>query len=102
MCRHVRIEWPPRFIGKELNKLEEVVEGSVPDAGDTYTEYPDTRRDEWVTRILPKLRALPIALLIERTGLSRRALFMIRSGRRPQARSRKLLYRMLFGSDDQA
>jgi hypothetical protein len=39
--RHVTIECPPRFIGKESNKLEE---GSVPDAGDVYTEYPDPTR----------------------------------------------------------
>ncbi|MGA2760337.1 MAG: hypothetical protein ABSF08_08475, partial [Candidatus Cybelea sp.] len=39
--RHVTIEWPPRFIGKESNKLEEAAEGRVPDAGDVYTEYPD-------------------------------------------------------------
>ena len=82
--RHVTIEWPPRFIGKESNKLEEVEERSAPDAGDVYTEYPDRRRDEWNTRILPILKAMPIEELIKRSGLSRRALYMIRAGRRPQ------------------
>ena len=77
------IEWPPRFIGKESNKLEEVAEGRVPDTGDVYTEYPDQRRDEWATRILPILKAMPLSELIERSGFSRRALQMIRAGRRP-------------------
>ncbi len=58
--RHVTIEWPPRFIGKQSNKLEEVEEGSAPDAGDVYTEYADPRRDEWATTILPRLKAMPI------------------------------------------
>jgi hypothetical protein len=45
--RHVTIAWPPRFIGKESNKLEEVEEGGVADAGDVYTEYPrSAARDE--------------------------------------------------------
>ena len=82
--RHVTIEWPPRFIGKESNKLEEVEEGSLPDAGDVYTEYPDSRRDEWTATILPILKAMPMPELIKRSGLSRRALYMIRAGRRPQ------------------
>jgi hypothetical protein len=41
------------FIGKESNKLEQVEEGGVPDADDVYTEYPDPRRDDWETKILP-------------------------------------------------
>jgi len=89
--RHVTFEWPPRFICKESNKLEEVEEGSVPDAGDVYTEYPDKRRDGWATAILPRLRAMPLPELIRRSGLSRRALQMIRGGRRPNANNAKLL-----------
>jgi hypothetical protein len=81
--RHVNIERPPRFIGKESNKLEEVEEGSVPDAGDVYTEYPDQRRDEWTTEILPKLQAMPIKQLMEESSLDRRTLQRIRVGQRP-------------------
>jgi hypothetical protein len=47
--RHVRIE-KLHFIGKESNKLEEVEEQGVTDAGDVYTEYPNPRRDEWETK----------------------------------------------------
>lgn len=89
--RHVTIEWPPRFIGKESNKLEDVQEGSASDAADVYTEYPDQRRDNWMTETLPKLRAMPMQELIEQSGLSRRALQMIRAGRRPASRNQHLL-----------
>ena len=93
--RHVTIEWPPRFIGKESNKLEEVEEGSVPDAGDVYTEYPDPRRDEWATKLLPKLKVTSIRELMEKSGLSERALQMIRAGRRPSPRNRLVLARVV-------
>ena len=89
--RHVTIERPPRFIGKESNKLEDVEEGSAPDAGDVYTEYPDPRRDEWATKVLPKLKRLPMRELMERTGLSERGLQMIRAGRRPNAKNKAQL-----------
>ena len=51
--RHVRIE-KLHFIGKESNKLEEVEEQSVSDSAHVYTEYPDPRRDEWMTTLLPR------------------------------------------------
>ena len=89
--RHVTIEWPPRFIGKESNKLEGVEELSVSDAADVYTEYPNPRRDEWTIRILPILKKILIHDLIEETGLSRRAVYMIRAGRRPNPANMKLL-----------
>ena len=93
--RHVTIEWPPRFIGKESNKLEKVTEGSLPDAGDVYTEYRDPRRDEWATLILPRLKSFPMSELMERTGLSRRALQMIRAGRQPSLRNMIALSRIV-------
>jgi hypothetical protein len=81
----------PHFIGKESNKLEEVEEGGVPDVSDVYAEYPDPRRDEWATRVLPSLRAMPIRELMQRSGLSRRALQMIRAGRNPSPANRSML-----------
>ena len=71
------------YIGKESNQLEEVEEQSLLDPSDVYTEYPDPRRDEWATKILPKLKAMPMRELIEQTGLSRSTLQAIRAGRRP-------------------
>ena len=78
--RHVTIEWPLHFIGKESNKLEEVEGQSVSD-GDVYTEYPDPRRDEWKTMVLPFLRRAPAQAIIDATGMSRRTVQRIRNER---------------------
>jgi len=90
--RHVAID-SVAYIGKESNKLEEVEEQSLLDPSDVYIEYPDPRRDEWATKILPKLKAVPLRELMERTGLPRSTLQAIRAGRRPhKAARRKLSY----------
>jgi hypothetical protein len=79
--RHVTIEWPPIFIGKESNKLEEVEEGGLPDASDVYTEYPNPRYDEWTTKILPELKQPQISVreACEGTGTSRAQMQRYRS-----------------------
>jgi hypothetical protein len=41
------------MIGKESNSLEEVEAGMVHDEDNVYTSYPDPRRSEWTTTILP-------------------------------------------------
>jgi hypothetical protein len=87
---------PPSFhlaIGKESNSLEEVEAGLVHSAENVYTVYPDPRRDEWQTKILPALRKIPLPLLAEMSGISRRALIDIRAARRatPQ-KSRNCLW----------
>jgi hypothetical protein len=56
--RHVRID-EIRYIGKESNSLEEVEAGLEHSAKNAYTEYPDPRRDEWTTKILPVLKKFP-------------------------------------------
>ena len=89
--RHVRIE-QVRYIGKESNSLEEVESGLIHSEQSVYTEYPDRRRDEWQTKILPALREAPLARLVEFNGLSRSTLIEIRAGRsRPHPRNQKLL-----------
>jgi hypothetical protein len=77
--RHVRIK-RLHFIGKESNKLEEVEEGGVPDAGDVYTEYPDARRDEWKTKWLPLLGSIPVSKLLGH-GVSKATIYAARAGR---------------------
>jgi hypothetical protein len=81
--RHIAIDGFT-FIGKESNKLEAVEEGGAPSESDVYTKFNDPQRDEWATKWLPILKAMPMPELIERSGLSERALYMIRAGRRPQ------------------
>jgi hypothetical protein len=90
--RHVRIA-ALHFIGKESNLLEEVEEGTVHDLQTVYTEYPDPRRDRkaWLRDVVPKLKAMPLSELQERTGLSRATLQAVRRGRMPHPKNVALL-----------
>jgi hypothetical protein len=95
--RHVTIEIV-KFIGKESNSLEDVDAGMVHSAEDVYTEYSDPSRDEWQTLILPVLKKMPLAELVAKTGLSRRALIDLRAGRsRLHARNRVRLAELVHG-----
>lgn len=85
--RHIAID-SITYIGKESNRLEEVKEQSLLDPNDVYTEYPDPRRDEWHARILPRLKAMPMRELTERSGLPRSTLQAIRAGRKPHPANR--------------
>jgi hypothetical protein len=85
---------PPRikYIGKESNSLEVVEVGMLHSARSAYTEYPDPRRDEWQTKILPALKEVPLSRLVRESGLSRSALIEVRAGRsRPHRRNQELL-----------
>jgi hypothetical protein len=80
------------YIGKESNKLEEVEEQSLLDPGDVYTDYPDPRRDEWATKILPQLRRVPVSEACEGTGISRAQMQRYRNkGARPNAEHLKAI-----------
>jgi hypothetical protein len=91
--RHVAID-SITYIGKESNRLEEVEEQSLLDPSDVYNEYLDPRRDEWATKILPKLRAMPLRELVQKTGLPRSTLQAIRAGRRPHRGNRVFLEKL--------
>jgi hypothetical protein len=89
--RHVRIG-EIISIGKESNKLEEVDAGLVHSAEDAYTVYPDRKRDYWEKEIRPKLKSIPLSVLIKETGLSRRMLIKARNGHvRPHTRNQMLI-----------
>jgi hypothetical protein len=89
--RHVAIG-KVHFIGKESNKLEDVEEGAVSDARDAYTEYPDPRRDEWKTKILPFLQRTSAQVISDATGISRRTVQRIRNEQtKPTAEHKRLL-----------
>jgi hypothetical protein len=84
------------YIGKESNRLEEVEAGMIQDEDSVYTEYPDPRRDEWQTKILPALKKMPLARIVELSGMSRRAVIDLRAGRsRPHPRNEKLLAKIV-------
>ncbi len=89
--RHIYID-QIKFIGKESNHLQEVDAGLIHSSQQIYTEYTDSRRDEWQTKILPALKTLPLSRLIKESGLSRRALLDIRRGRsRPHPKNQERL-----------
>jgi hypothetical protein len=89
--RHVRVG-QIKYIGKESNSLEDVESGLIHSAQNVYTEYPDPRRDEWQTKILPALKQIPLAQLEKLSGLSRRALIYARVGRRrPHKNNQEIL-----------
>jgi hypothetical protein len=91
--RHVSVEGI-NYIGKESNSLEEVESGLIHDHRNVYTEYPDARRDEWVTKVLPALRDARLVDLVRqfKGQISRRALIELRAGRsRPHRKNQELL-----------
>jgi hypothetical protein len=79
--RHIWVD-QIKYIGKESNSLEEVGQGLIHSELSVYTEYPDQRRDEWQTKIVPALNQIPLAQLEAISGLSRRTLIYARTGRR--------------------
>ena len=93
--RHVRID-QIKYVGKESNSLEEVDAGLLHSLDSVYTIYADARRDEWQTKILPTLKKIPLPILVEMSGLSRRTLVEIRAGRsRPHRKNRELFASIL-------
>jgi len=94
-ARIIRID-QIKYIGKESNMLEEVEAGLVHSLQNVYTEYPDPKRDEWKTKILPALKNAPRHLLVKNTPLSRTEITDIRAGRvRPHPKNQKLIVDVL-------
>ena len=93
--RHVRVE-RIIYIGKESNRLEEIEAGVIHSPESVYTEYPDPRREEWQTKILPVLKKIPVAALMRFSGRSRSMLVRALAGRsRPRKRNQELLKSIL-------
>lgn len=93
--RHIRVG-QIIYIGKESNRLEEIESGIIHSAQSVYTEYPDPRRGEWETKILPALRKLPVRVLVRLTNKSPSMLTRTIAGRsRPRARNQILLKSVL-------
>jgi len=93
--RHIRVS-QIIYIGKESNSLEELESGTIHSVQNVYTEYPDPRRDEWQTKIIPALKNLPVAAIMYLSGKSRSMLVRVLAGRsRPRLRNRQLLASIL-------
>jgi hypothetical protein len=85
-----------KYIGKESNSLEEVESGLVHSAENVYTKFPDQRRDEWQTKILPVLRKIPPEILVKMSGLSPTTIKDTLAGRsRPYPTNQKCLSEIL-------
>jgi len=87
-----------KCIGKESNSLENVESGLEHSEANVYTEYVDPKRDDWATKILPKLKEAQLQDVVNacRNNLSRRAIINLRAGRsRPHPRNKKFLARIL-------
>jgi hypothetical protein len=80
--RHIRID-QIKFIGKESNSLEDVDAGLEHSEKNVYTEYTDSKRDEWKTKIQPALKKTSLKLIVKECAnfLSRRALIDLRADR---------------------
>jgi hypothetical protein len=87
-----------KYIGKESNTLEDVQSGLIHSEQSVYTEYPDPRRDEWRTKTLPALKAIPLKTLVRHCNgkISRRALIDLRAERsRPRPQNQEMLAAIL-------
>jgi len=78
--RHVRVE-RIIYIGRESNRLEEIEAGVIHSPESVYTAYPDPRRDESESRILPVLKKIPMVALMRFSGGSRSMLTRALAGR---------------------
>ncbi|HKR82756.1 MAG TPA: hypothetical protein VJS37_01205 [Terriglobales bacterium] len=89
--RHIRVG-QIIYIGKESNRVEEAEAGTIHSAQAVYTEYPDPRRNEWETKVLPALRRFPARVLMRLTNKSATMLKRTLAGQsQPRPRSRALL-----------
>lgn len=52
--RHIRIDYI-KGVGNQTNNLDEVEAGMAHEEDSVYTEYPDPRRDEWETKVRPRV-----------------------------------------------
>jgi hypothetical protein len=72
------------YIGKESNRLEEVQAGLVHDLANVLVEYANPAAEGWTQLVVPVLRRMPIAAIVDATGLHRRSVERIRAGVRPR------------------
>ena len=90
--RHVQVA-EIRYIGKESNRLEDVEHGLVHNWDDVRETYENPNDRLWADVVLPKLREIPTATLIEKTGLGERQVRRVRNGARPKKQVRSKLMR---------
>ena len=79
------------YIGKESNKLEEGQMGLIHKIVDVLTEFPKFSCP-WESYVVPVLKEIPVPVLMDESGLSRRTIQRLRNGHsRPQLSHEALL-----------
>lgn len=76
-------------IGKEANELEAVQAGHVPDEDEVLNRYGDGSREAWLRHVPPILREIPVATIVELSGLSPMTVKNARAGRPPAKRQHR-------------
>jgi hypothetical protein len=76
----------------QMSSSPEIESGLTHSEKNVYTSYPNSRRDEWETKLLPVLKKVPLQLLVTLSGMARSTLIEIRAGRsRPHPKNQELL-----------
>jgi hypothetical protein len=82
------------FVGKESNRIEEVEMGLLHQLDDVIQEY-GLSQDPWRSYVVHVLRQIPVSLITSETGLDRRTVQRLRSGRsQPRRRNEAALTRV--------
>jgi len=84
------------YIGKESNRLEDVLHGLVHDVRDVQAKYTDVQQDPWRQVVVPFLRWLPRKDIARRTRLTPRTVQASRNGRTPSHATQQALLRVAF------
>jgi hypothetical protein len=78
-----------RYVGKESNRLDEVLYGLIDDEDEVFNEYEDPADDPFVRLVAPILREMPRGVTAKAAGLSRSTLTRVLSGELPHPRNRQ-------------
>jgi hypothetical protein len=76
------------LIGKEGNLLQERLSGQSEDPANYRNEY-GPRADPWHEDVLPRLRELGGAEIVDQTGFSRSAVYAVLAGSKPTVVNRR-------------
>jgi len=80
------------YIGKESNRLEDVLHGLVHDVREVRATYMDVQKDRWLRVVVPFLRRLPRSSLARAARRSERTVQAVRNGHSvPSADTRRAL-----------
>jgi hypothetical protein len=68
------------YIGKESNRLEDVENGALQSWDEVQQTYEDSRRDSVMLQVIPILKQIKCAEIVQKTGYKERHIIAIRNG----------------------